>query len=104
MAGLSVLAHTHTPPANQTSSWAEETTTPMIIPLSPQWDENTPALPTHHSGISAHPLVGRRPVSHAEDSLLGSHAAWEKVVSRVIHIFHRVVSGVYFSSEFWGQV
>ena len=34
VAGLSVLAHTHTPPTNQTSHWAEEMTTPIISTLS----------------------------------------------------------------------
>ena len=35
MARLSVLSHTHTPPANRTSRWAGKMTTP-IIPLSPR--------------------------------------------------------------------
>ena len=68
MAGLPVLAHTHTPPTNQTSCWAEEVTTPMIIPISPQWAKNTLAVPTCHSRIASHPLAGRRLVPHVEDS------------------------------------
>ena len=43
MAGLSVLAHTHTPPTNRTSRWAEEMTLP-IIPLSPRLKVHTHTL------------------------------------------------------------
>ena len=70
MVGLSVLAHMHTPLANQTSSWEKEVTTRTIIPLSPRWAENTLALPTRHSRIVAHPLAGRRPIPHEKDYLL----------------------------------
>ena len=67
MAGLSVLAHTHTPPANRTSRWAKETTTP-IIPLSPRLQGHTPALSHSPFSIVAHPHEGRHHVPHGGDS------------------------------------
>ena len=54
MAGLSVLAHTHTPPANRTSRWAKEMTMP-IIPLSPRRCYEHPRTFDLPFSIVAHP-------------------------------------------------
>ena len=104
MAGLSVLSHMHTPPANQTSHWIEEVTMPTIIPLSPRWDENTPTLPSHHSGIVAHPRVGRRPVPHTEDSFLLGLMQPGGSRFRLSFTFSIEWYRVCISSKFWGMV
>ena len=97
VAGLSVLAHTHTPPANQTSHWAKETTTP-IIPLSPRRcckHFRTSHLPffivAHPHASKKIPYVSRRGILF----LFGLTQPREGAVSTVIRIFHREESGVF---------
>ena len=76
VAGLSVLAHTHTPPENRTSRWAEEMTIPIISTLS------TTVLKTLHTFDSPFCIVAH---SHARKN--------------VRCLMHRILPGFYSRSE-----
>ena len=87
VAGLSVLSHTHTPPADWTSRWEEEWLRPSFHPLH----YATLSLVCSSSCRGGSMIVP----THRILSCLVSRSQERGAVSTVIHIFHTEESSVF---------
>ena len=87
VAGLLVLAHTHTPPMDWTSRWAGEWLRPhSILSTTPLFPLSV--HPHARAVVWLFPCIGFFPV-------LVSCSQERGAVSTVIHIFHKEESGVF---------